>query len=566
VKQFTSRIGVLVLLGVWNLFAQIPTASFGRARDIGAVLGISPSSPVKCGTSALVIAALQWDQLSADRRLGIQKILSRPPRQKDRLSPSGRFRIHYDTTGYDSPSLLTSGGSPIKVPNSVERYIDSVAAIFDSAWKLEVDTLGFLAPPADGTQGGGPEYDIYVSELGANLFGQTLWSDPADAITTGTRRTFMTYIEIDNDFLGMRTPGINGLKITAVHEFHHAIQVGSYGYWTNVPNYDFYFYELTSVWMEHVAYGSIRDYIFDLPNYLQRFRDSQNRSLSFSTYTNEYLGYERSIWAQYMSKRFGRDIMKKIWTGMIADPVLTSTDKVLQSLGSTIETEFSQFSYWTYFTADRAQPTKYYEEAKLWPRFSPNVALTFGGMSASVASAGWPLSTQFCQFAVPGDTVTAILANVDAKDAVDPSPTTTGYLLQLNSSNGPSPYQKVSGGLMLSFVPVEKAQWKTLYMQSSTKSVASDVADAFPNPFHVAQDSKLALPLGGSTEKRATVYFLNSAMELILSRDYEVTESFGTKVLYISVSDLRNNVPSGIYYVKASCGDKEFQWKVAVIQ
>ena len=529
-------------------------------------MGIPPTSSGKCGTSDLIFAYLHWNELSVQKKTAIQKILSRPTKQKDRLSRSGRFRIHYDTTGIDAPSLITSGPNSQKIPNSVEQYIDSVTADFDYAWALEVDTLGFLFPPSDGTQGGGPEYDVYVSELGSNIFGLTLWNDPGDMIAGGTRRTFSTYIEIDNDFLGFRTPGMDGLRITAAHEFHHAIQIGNYGYWSNMPNYDFYFYELTSVWMEHVAYKGIHDYYFDLPNYLQRFRDSQNRSYSFTTYTSGYLGYERSIWAQYLSKRFGIDIMRQVWTGVTADPVIVSTGKVLQRYGTSLESEFSQFSFWNYFTADRAPAGKYYDDGRDWPRFMPNVTSTFGGLSSSVSSAGWPLSTQFFQFAIPGDTVTAVLVNVNATSAVDPSPSSTDFQLQLSASNAMSPYQKVTGGLALSFIPVDKSQWKSLYLQSSTRSFATVAADPFPNPVRVSRDSKLSLPLGGATEKRAAVYFLNAALELVMSREYDVTESFGARFLSVPASDLRDGIPSGVYFVKAICGDKEFQWKVAIIR
>lgn len=567
-SRFISAIIALALLtwSVGALTAQVTTSSVAPSRSISGILGISPDSSGKCGTSDLIYAHLHWNELSVQKKAAIQKILDRPTKQKDRLSPSGRFRIHYDATGVDSPSLITAGPNSQKIPNSVEQYIDSVGACFDYAWKLEVDTLGFLAPPSDGTQGGGPEYDVYVSELGTNLFGQTLWNDPGDMIASGTRETFTTYIEIDNDFLGMRTPGIDGLRITAAHEFHHAIQIGNYGIWTNVPNYDFYFYELAAVWMEHVAYDRIHDYYFDLPNYFDYFRDSQNRSLSFTTYTSQYAGYERSIWAQYLSKRFGRDIMRQVWTGVISNPVLVSTGKVLQRYGTSLEPEFAQFSFWNYFTADRAQAGKYYDDSADWPRFLPNVASTFGGFSTSVSSSGWPLSTQFYEFAITGDTVTAVLADVNSSSAVDPSASSTGFQLSLSSSSAPSPYQKVARGLTLSFLPADPSQWRTLYLQSSTRSIASVAADPFPNPVRVAHDSKLGLPLNGSTEKTAVVYFVNAALELVMSHEYDVTESFGSRFLFVPASDLRNGIPSGVYFVKATCGDKEFEWKVAVIQ
>jgi hypothetical protein len=62
------------------------------------------------------------------------------------------------------------------------------------------------------------------------------------------------------------------------------------------------------------------------------------------------------------------------------------------------------------------------------------------------------------------------------------------------------------------------------------------------------------------------VYFMNAALELVMSHEYDVTESFGSRFLYVPASDLRGGIPSGVYFVKATCGDKEFQWKVAIIQ
>jgi hypothetical protein len=359
---------------------------------------------------------------------------------------------------------------------------------------------------------------------------------------------------------------MNGLRITAAHEFHHAIQVGNYGYWFTVPDNDFYFYELTSVWMERVAYSMIHDYYFDLPNYLQRFRDSQNRSLPFTIKTPDFPGYERSIWAQYLAKRHGRDIMRQIWTGVITDPVLVSTSKVLQRHSSSLESEFAQFSFWNYFTSDRVVAGSYYDDGRDWPRFLPNVSTTFGGMSSTTSSSAWPLSTQFYQFAVPGDTVTAILVNINTASATDPSPPLTDFQLRLGSSNEGSPYQKVTGGLSLSFIPAEKSQWRSLYLQSSTRSIATVASDPFPNPVRLSRDSRLSLPLPAATENRGVVYLLNAAMELVMSREYEVSESFGSRFLLVPVADLRDRTPTGVYFVKARCGDREFQWKVAIIQ
>jgi len=70
-------------------------------------------------------------------------------------------------------------------------------------------------------------------------------------------------IDIDNDFIGSKynAKGIQALRVTAAHEFHHAIQYG-YGWWG-----ERYPYELTSTWMEDVVYTDVNDYYQYLPDY-----------------------------------------------------------------------------------------------------------------------------------------------------------------------------------------------------------------------------------------------------------------------------------------------------------
>lgn len=536
-------------------------------RNVARILGIPQEDWGKCGTSMVALAYSRWNQLSPQVRQGILQALQRPTKQKSRPpSPSSRFRIHYDTTGIDTPALITSGPDARRIPNTVEQFIDSVAYYFEYARKLEVDTLGYSVPPTDGVQGGGPEYDIYVEELGTDMFGQTSWSESSDLIENGQRQRYSTYTEVDNDFLGYRTPGMDGLRVTAAHEFHHAVQVGSYGFWTTVPNYDFYFYEITSVWMEHVAFPAVHDYYYYLPNYFERFKDGRNRSLPFNFWSTSYRGYERTIWAHFLAKRFGRDVIRNIWTGMKATPALGSMTNALLQYGTTLESEFALFSYWNYFTADRSDPQRYYDEGKNYPRFAPNASTTFSGLSASVSSSASPLSTQFFQLVLTSDTITAIVANVNAKGAQDPNTLWENFELRLSGTNLQPPYQKVARGLGLTFTTEEIKQWRTLYLQSSTRSNANTAPDPSPNPVRLSQDTKLLLPMVSGTENQAEVSFVNSALELAFSRQYPVTELFGTKFLDIPTSELRDAVKTGIYFVRARCGDAEFMWKVAVVR
>lgn len=535
-------------------------------RNIERILGISTTEPGKCGTSALALAYARWSELGVQTRQAVLQALQRPGMQKNTLSPSGRFRIHYDTSGINAPALITPGPGGQRIPGTVQRFIDSVGSYFDSVWKLEVDSLHYAAPPSDGLQGAGPQFDIYVQELGTDMFGQTSWSPSVDLVEDGVRQRFSSYIEIDNDFVGYRTPGMDGLAVTAAHEFFHAIQVGSYGVWTTVPNSDFYFYELSSVWMEHTAFGRVHDYYFYLPKYFQFYRDGQDRSYPFTKFDGIYRGYERAIWAFYLAKRFGPDVLRQIWGGMKQAPVVPSTSSVLRQLGTSIEQEFSQFSVWNYYTADRGDPARCYDESRNYPRFKPNVSMDFFGSQAVVGTSSPALSTQMYQFVLSNDTVIAVISNLDVAGAQLSSPPMADISLQMKSSGMEPPYQLVGAGIGVSFKTADASKWNTTYLRSSSKSNAVISPGPSPNPLRLRHDTRLLLPIEGIIGQAADVYVLNGAAEQVFARQYEVRSSFGMTVAEVPTSDLRNDVPTGIYFVVARSGEREYKWKVAIIQ
>ncbi|MBC8124780.1 MAG: hypothetical protein H7X70_03520 [Candidatus Kapabacteria bacterium] len=193
---------------------------------------------------------------------GVQAVL-RPNLPAFVESADGRFRVHYATSGPDAVPNVDADG------NSLPDYIDACLNALGQTWRTEVDTLGYLPPPADGTEGGSASLDVYVRDLskagpsGSSYYGITtieklIGSVPVDRYTS--------WIEVDNDFSeddrdvsGARaysTFGVDALKVTCAHEFHHTIQNGSYG----LANTQLMFYELTSTWMELRVWPDVQDW------------------------------------------------------------------------------------------------------------------------------------------------------------------------------------------------------------------------------------------------------------------------------------------------------------------
>jgi hypothetical protein len=258
--------------------------------------------------------------------------------------------------------------------------------------------------------------------------------------------------------------------------------------------------------------------------------------------------------------------MRNIWTGIKAAPVLASMASVLPTYGTTLESEFALFSAWNYYTADRADPQRYYSEGGNYPRFTPNVSTSFTGLTASVTSSAYPLSTQFYQIVLTSDTITAVIANVNTIGAQDPNTGKTDLQLNLSATSLHPPYQKVGKGLGLTFTTSEISLWRTLYLLSSTRANANSAPDPSPNPVRLSQDLKIVLSVQGAGTTPAEVFFVNSSLEMVYSRQYPVRQVFGTSYVDVPTADLLGKIATGIYFVVVRCGDNEFKWKVAIIR
>ena len=73
------------------------------------------------------------------RRLG-KIVQRRPSADFNAVSPSGRFRVHYDIEGSEGVDP-TDGDA-----NGVPDYVDLTMAVLDSVWVLQVDQMGYSPP------------------------------------------------------------------------------------------------------------------------------------------------------------------------------------------------------------------------------------------------------------------------------------------------------------------------------------------------------------------------------------------------------------------------------------
>jgi hypothetical protein len=308
--------------------------------------------PIKCGTFYNFQVHRHWDQLNSElQALYVKKIEQTKQKEKSMLTPGGHFMLHWDESNASihAVPLEDIGG------NGIPDYIDSAAVILDHVWEVEINRLGYDIPPQSNGQ---PVtvYYVYFSDL-SYMYGQTVFEFRTKI--NDLRTVYSSYMELENDYSeGFYSPGLAGLKVTAAHEFHHAIQVGY-----NYQEQQLYFYEMTAVWMEDVVYPEVNDYFQYLPSF---FHEVSN--LPFDLFNGVY-PYANSIYLHMIVKKYGRELVHAIWENFKSkiDFIDIMADIMYQRGSSWLES-LNEYGVWIYNTGIRADTVKYFPEGDLYPQ------------------------------------------------------------------------------------------------------------------------------------------------------------------------------------------------------
>ncbi|MGB6122770.1 MAG: MXAN_6640 family putative metalloprotease, partial [Bacteroidota bacterium] len=360
--------------------------------------GHRPGDAVKCGLPLITDALRAWEEKTLTPESPLSILLARPALQTSRVS--GNFRIHFDTTGTHAPAMLNS--FYLRIEGTHHEYVDSLFSMLQYVSSLLTVSLGYLPPPSDGALGGGPEYDIYLMELG-NLYGETI---PDYGIPTGD--TVSTFIRMDNDYQFVtpsRNRGMPGLRVSAAHEFFHAIQIGRYGYWWAE---DVYFYEISSTWIEDVAYTDVNDYLGYVHATWSHFHYPETEFASRSN----LIMYSRGIWGQYVEKRIGIDAMRRSWEYVRQGRPVVAMDNALREYGSSLPEGFAEWTLWNHFTWERSDPIEYYPEGGAFPTIA-HTPVEFTPPTRQMTGSLRSLSARYYEVLHGGDTVTVAVTNTN---------------------------------------------------------------------------------------------------------------------------------------------------------
>ncbi|HUV31485.1 MAG TPA: MXAN_6640 family putative metalloprotease [Acidobacteriota bacterium] len=271
--------------------------------------------PIRCGTIAILDFLDNYDRL--DPTLLASLGVTTPPRpvlDSTYDTPSGMIRLHYSADGIDKVRFADVDVNG----NGVPDYVEKVAGIADSVYDFTVNVLKYPPPLPDTacSNGGDARVDIYIRNLGSDVFGLT-WADTACSEDPDLQ--FVPgWIEIDNDFVAVsayRDRPLDAVRVTLAHEFFHAV------HFTLDYTESREIVEMTAVWMEEQQYDEINDYYTLLPYFFNPIScidagdglecvRHPGRSLQSQV---QYHHYASVLFPIFLTEAYGRDIVRHMW-------------------------------------------------------------------------------------------------------------------------------------------------------------------------------------------------------------------------------------------------------------
>jgi len=311
---------------------------------------------LECGTPLIIEVKKNWNKLSIKTKEKINQLLARPT--KAFSYHTTHFVIHYDTSSSASYPVYHPW-EDVNPADGVPDYVNRVAEYMERSWYVEIDSMGYYAPPFDGTEGGDSLYDIYIDSPYGYTVGEeasTQYPDRPYAITS--------WIDIGNDLRISRYPNdpLPFCKATCCHELFHACQFVFTGQiWEYLEDYTSWLYESSSNWIEESVWDELNDVYYYLNSYLP----VSYLSLYHESGRHMYASW---IWNQYLSENYGRDILYSIWLKYMEMFACAAVDSVLHTFGTSMNDQFQEFAVWNWFTNGKDDGNHYSEGAFFFPQ------------------------------------------------------------------------------------------------------------------------------------------------------------------------------------------------------
>lgn len=543
-------IKVILCLGLMQA-VLLSQPDFDRDKLFEQFMGLKTEKPtneqsaIKCNFGINNSVLMNFDKFTIEQQRLMKPMFDRPVLQQSMVSPSGFFRIHFNTTG----------------TTAIQYDIQAFARAADSSYAFEVGYLGFLPPPSDDTAGGDNLYDIYITDTD-NSYGVTNFS-------LATNEKGPSYIEQHYAFgTGFYTHGIEAAKATIAHEFHHAIQLGNYFY----KPIDIWFYELTSTSMEEFVFTTVNDYYNYMPHYFSR----PDKPI-YQTNVHPFDAYDMAIWNIYLVKKYGFGILLEQWQNFASEPQRRALQAINRSLGtgernSTLTSGLNEFGIWCYYSGKKAIPGQYFDEAASYPLLVPNYTAAFTPPQIP------PLS-KFSNYAAnnflrfiytrnnDSDTLISVISNGDYESAISGA---SQIAFELNLYNSPKAgTRNIKNLFYISFSAARESFWMdSEILNDSVQGSTSFISDAdyvYPNPFRYTNNSFVFVPVSPNLTGEVDLSIFTISMDLVYTSTKFITKPYGQSVVkWDGKSSGNERLASGVYIYVAKSGDTVSKGKIVI--
>jgi len=329
-------------------------------RRYGAVAAPDPHD----ATLILRDLAARADALAPEARADAARLLARPT--DGRADPDGSgyttkktavfctidLCLHWARVTRDAPDLKDSDS------DTVPDWVETTAAVFEHVWRVEVGDYGYRPPRSDrGSRdnGGDARLDVYLADLGADrLYGYCTSDDPR------FRRVVSGYCVVDDDFsrTQFHAAAMDSLRVTAAHEFFHAVQFAYDAY------EDTWLVEGTAAWIEDEVYDSVND----------NYRYLRGSALTNPQLPLDFGDYQPWIFFRFMSEHLGRggsdapEVIREVWRRVDATQG-SRNEYSLQAVARVAAAHHRSFrKLFAGFGWANAFPAQAYEEGGHYPR------------------------------------------------------------------------------------------------------------------------------------------------------------------------------------------------------
>jgi hypothetical protein len=467
------------------------------------------------------------------------------------------FLLHYEISGSDAVDTedLDADGIP--------DYVNQVADVFTFVRTSLVDSMTYDPPPTDGMEGGSDKYDIYISNLPSQYYGLAYTTSGAT-----DDNACASYIEIRNNYDAswfQDNTELDNIKVTAAHEFYHAIQFG----------YDcseeIWLMESTAVWAEDQIYDEINDCY----RYMNSWFNSPHKSLNDAS--NWYGSF---IFFQYISEHLGgAETIHEMWNlaksyGIQSSPndIATINDALLLQNSSFESALVSMSIANRLMTSNPSAGIYTYEEANDYPINSvPNSGtyLFSGEMVIERLPSVQDFSSRYFDIQTTEPLIVSHSGNTNEVEM--------NIILSLN--NGDVVVRK---GPSVNIDPEIGIDWISAVVTATSSASSSYVFDLklsqgysedfsatliYPNPFTPsAKNAYATIDLLITEAQRIQIEIYDLLGRKIQSWEKRFSEPQTEQYIWTGKNAKGNKVSSGIYFVRITGKEKIILQKVTVLR